>query len=211
MQDQGSAVSEEDLMQRQRFARISAAWQPLFQTFVLRVLQATNPPFVQLGDHPLYEGNRLAVTQNSDIAVADFQRVAGYFDITHDVIHTTDIRAFVAALVVGALDIGRSRQLVFVRQLDEILEKTGRSFDNEQQPLTSERFLWFLDKVEFSFDETGQWQPPTLFVPPALFETAQRVSTEWFTDPHKAEQLKALIQRKWEAHHDREAHRELVD
>ncbi len=198
-------------MQKQRFVRISAAWQPLFQTFVLRVLQATNPPFVQLGNLPLYEGNRLAVTQNSDIAVADFQRVAGYFNIPHDVIHTTDIPAFVAALAVGALDMGRSRQLVFVRQLDEILEKTGRSFDNEQQPLTWERFLWFLDTIEFSFDEAGHWQPPTLFVPPALFSTAQRVSTEWLTDPQKAEQLNALIQRKWEAHHDREAHRELVD
>src|SRR5260370_42421804 len=139
-------------MQKQRFARITAAWQPLFQGFVLRVLQATNPPVVQLGNHPPYEGSQLAVTQNSDIAVADFQRVAGYFNIPHEVIHTTDIPAFVAALSIGALDIGRSRQLVLVRQLDEILEKTGRSFDNEQQPLTWVRFLAFLSTIEFSFD-----------------------------------------------------------
>ena len=198
-------------MQKQRFAHITAAWQPLFQMFVLRVLQATNPPFVQLGGHPLYEGNRLTVAQNSDIAVADFQRVAGYFDIPDEVIRTTDIPAFVAALSTGALDMGHSRQLMFVRQLDEILEKTGRSFDNEQQPLTWERFLAFLDRIEFSFDEAGQWQPPTLLVPPALFPTAQRVSTEWQTDPQKAEQLNALLQRKWEAHYNRETHRELAD
>jgi hypothetical protein len=204
-------VPKEELMQKQRFVRISAAWQPLFQTFVLHVLQATNPPFVQLGDHPLYEGNQLAVTQDSDIAVADFQRVAGYFDIPHEVIQTTNIAAFVAILYAGALDMGSNRQLVFIRQLNEILEKTGRSFDNEQQPLTWERFLAFLETIEFSFDESGQLQPPTLFVPPALIPTVQRVSTEQLTDPQKAEQWDALIQRKRKAHNDRETHRELVD
>src|SRR5258708_11157114 len=100
-------------MQKQRFVSISAAWQPLFQTFVLRVLQATNPPFVQLGDHPLYEGNQLAVTQDSDIAVADFEGVAGYFDIPHEVIQTTNIPALLPLLYAGPLDMGSSRQLVF--------------------------------------------------------------------------------------------------
>ena len=198
-------------MQKQRFARITAAWQPLFQSFVLRVLQAANSSFVQSGNHPLYEGSQLAVTQNSDIAVADFQCVAGYFDIPYEIVPTTNIPAFIWALSVGALDMSRSQQLVFIRQIDEILEKTGRSFDNENQPLTWERFLRFLDKIEFSFDEDGRWQPPTLFVPPALVPTAQRVSTECLTDPQKAEQLQALIQRKWEAYNDRETHRELAD
>jgi len=198
-------------MQKQRFTHITAAWQPLFQSFVLRVLQSANSSFVQSGSHPLYEGSQLAITPNSDIAVADFQRVDGYFDIPYEVVSTTNIPAFIWALSVGALDMSRSQQLVFIRQLDEILEKTGRSFDNENQPLTWERFLKFLDKIEFSFDENGRWQPPTLFVPPALVPTAHRVSNEWLTDPQKTEQLQALIQRKWEAHNDRETHRELVD
>jgi hypothetical protein len=143
--------------------------------------------------------------------VADFQRVAGFFDIPHEVIQTTNIPAFIALLSSGALGMSNNRQLVFIQQLNGILEKTGRSFDNEQQPLSWERYLAFLETVEFSFDENGQWIPPRLLVPPALISTVERLSTEHRTDPQKAEQWDALIQRKKKAHDDREAHRELVD
>lgn len=198
-------------MKKQHFAYIDAAWQPLFRAFVLRVMQAAHPLFGRSDGHPVYEGNQLAVTHNSDIGVADFQRVAGYFDLPHEVIYTTNISAFITALLAGALSMSNSQQQVFVKQLNEILEKTGRSFDNEEQPLTWDRLLGFLDQLEFSFDEDGHCQPLTLLVPPTLTSVAQRILTESRTDLQKQQQLNALVERKREAHNDREAHRELAD
>lgn len=199
-------------MDRQEFKDIASAWNPLFLTFMLRILQAASPQYLRVGHLPMYEGGRLTVGYDSDMATADFQRAGGIIDIPVEAMRNTDFPGFVNSIATGALELNDNRHKTHFSQLDEILEKTGRSFDNEGQPLTWERLIGFLDKLDFSFDENGEWLPPTIFTASErMAATVQRIYDERLSDPAKHQQFEDLVRRKWEAHCDREAHRELVD
>lgn len=198
-------------MERQQFRQIAGAWNPIFRAFVLRILQEMNQQVVGPVGLPVYEGNQLAVTHESDIATTDFQRVAGYYNLPIEIVRTTDISAFLAALRSGAIEMSRDQLRVFTSQLSEILEKAGRSFDNGGQPLTWERFLEHLDRLDFSFDENGDWQPPKIIVSEELAPVVQRIYDERLNDSEKQRQLDELVLRKRDAWNDREAHRQLVD
>jgi hypothetical protein len=95
--------------------------------------------------------------------------------------------------------------------IGEAVEQVGNVIDAKGQPFSADLFIEMLEKIELSFDDAGNWQPPTITLHP---ETAEKVIPklkESENDPAIKARMDAIIERKRGEWRAREARRTLVD
>ncbi len=96
----------------------------------------------------------------------------------------------------------------FFSSLTEVMEATGQTVDATETGFTPEKLIEVLDKVEWSFNDDGTPNLPTLVMSPqAHAKTLEIWEREW-TKEHDA-QLAALTERKREAYFARRRNRRL--
>src|SRR5262245_56923805 len=95
---------------------------------------------------------------------------------------------------------------------DGITEATAdRAVSAGGKPFTAELYLDVLETMEFSFDENGEWQMPTMVLHPSMMARAQEQIQRLDVEPALKERLSAIVTKKKEHWRDREADRQLVD
>lgn len=102
----------------------------------------------------------------------------------------------------------------FQGMLAEIIRVTnsvGNSIDANGQPLTQELFLQMLERMDQSFDENGNWMPPTIFISPDMAKKHFEIMKSWENDPKFLTRQAEIVTRKREEWNDRENSRKLVD
>lgn len=95
--------------------------------------------------------------------------------------------------------------------ISRLAKEVGNEVNAEGQPLTQELFLQMLDKMDFEFDESGNWKPPSIIIDPDLWAAKKDEIKSWETDEAFQAKQKALIEKKKEEWRDRENNRKLVD
>ena len=80
----------------------------------------------------------------------------------------------------------------FFKSLSEITDATGRTVNAKGQPLTADMILDLMEKVEFGFDDDGNPQYPTLFLPPTAIERLKALKPT----PEQDQRWKQIIEEK---------------
>lgn len=95
--------------------------------------------------------------------------------------------------------------------VNEAAEEIGNVVDAKGRQLSPELIIEALEKMELSFDESGDWQPPTFVIHP---DTAARMKEQIEAldkDPNTKDRVDSIVKRKREEWRAREARRALVD
>jgi len=80
----------------------------------------------------------------------------------------------------------------FFKSIFEITDATDRTINAKGQPLTADLILDLMEKVEFGFDDDGNPQYPTLFLPPAAIEKLKGLKPT----PEQEQRWKRIIEEK---------------
>lgn len=97
------------------------------------------------------------------------------------------------------------------KALFETLDRTVPHHDAGGRPISAELILETWESMDFSFDENGNWQRPTLVLNPIQAPRLRKELKRMETEPdliRRFEELLAQKKRDWD---DREANRKLVD
>ena len=108
-----------------------------------------------------------------------------------------------------ALAEGMSKRML--ESISDAVESVGNVVKGDGQPFTLDFYADALDKMELSFDEAGEWMPPTLILHPAMAEQARSALEGGGANSPVSRRIDDIINRQREEHRAREARRTLVD
>jgi hypothetical protein len=118
--------------------------------------------------------------------------VSGESSISWDSIRNGKIDDYIQSLV----DLSESQRKSLARHLfkniSEITDATGQTVNAKGQPLTVDLILDLLEKVEFGFDDDGNPQYPTLFLPSAAIERLKKLEVT----PEQEKRRQQIIEEK---------------
>lgn len=118
--------------------------------------------------------------------------VSGESSISWDSIRNGKIDDYIQNLI----DLSESQRKSLARHLfkniSEITDTTGQSVNAKGQPLTVDLILDLLEKVEFGFDDDGNPQYPTLFLPSAAIERLKKLEVT----PEQEKRRQQIIEEK---------------
>lgn len=105
------------------------------------------------------------------------------------------------------------------RQLSEVFQQTMTEATNEAGTVThaggrkfsAELYIEGVEKMEFRFDDDGNWLMPTMISHPSHKEVFEREMSRLDSDPVLHARLTKIVKEKREAWRAREARRTLVD
>lgn len=149
------------------------------------------------------EGGNRDETEYQEIAV---ETVLAAADIRH-----MNINDAVMIAVEKAKELGAAQMQYHLRTLNAAIEKSGNVVDGQGQPLTLDLLLELLEGMHVSFDESGNAEPLTLIVPPALAPRVRELMIEAEHNESAKARYEQIIERKraeWSEEQDR---RKLVD
>lgn len=149
--------------------------------------------------------------QRADGTVQDseFQRHIAELEVPREDLINKGFDSIKAVMDSTVEQFARSGHKMMIEGLNEAVGR--RAIQAGAKPFTAELYLDGLETIEFSFDESGYWDPPTLVIHPDLSRTAQEQLERLNTDEPLRQRLSALVERKKEEWRDREARRKLVD
>jgi hypothetical protein len=95
--------------------------------------------------------------------------------------------------------------------LNRAIEQAGTGLDAKGSPPTKELFLEMLDRMLLPFDKDGNFIPPTILMPPKMWETHKEEMQSWEKDPEFSARHEEIVEKKREEWRVRESRRKLVD
>lgn len=110
-----------------------------------------------------------------------------------------------------AADMVRQSSQQMYAEICRVTKEFGNEVNAEGQPLTQELFLQTLEKMNFDFDENGNWNPPTIIMHPDFWEAKKDEMKSWEADDEFQSKQKKIIEKKKDEWRDRENNRKLVD
>lgn len=158
----------------------------------------------------LYEGHGF-VLHRADGTVQDseFQRHVAEMEVPREDLINKGFDSIKAIMDSTVEQFAQSGHKMMIEGLNQAVG--NRAIEAAGRPFTAELYLDGLETIEFSFDESGDWDPPTLIIHPDLIRTVQGQLERLNTEETLRQRLSALIERKKAEWRDREARRKLVD
>ncbi len=160
-----------------------------------------------------HEGNRFTIFREDGTQATSDQKELRSEEVTFDLkdIHVKGERAIFATIEAARQEVALASRKLFVKVLQEapipVTDANGR-------PFTAELYLETLEKVDFDFDEEGNWKGLDFwqeYQNPQLLAKVESEKKRFASEPELREKLEALIARKRQQWNDREANRKLVD
>jgi hypothetical protein len=170
-------------------------YEPASLRFIVEVMQGflgVDPLFSGIErDYTTHRGPIRNVPGDTPLDQSMFA-VSGESSISWDSIRNGKIDDYIQSLV----DLSESQRKSLARHLfkniSEITDATGQTVNAKGQPLTVDLILDLLEKVEFGFDDDGNPQYPTLFLPSAAIERLKKLE---FT-PEQEKRRQQIIEEK---------------
>ncbi|MBA7716172.1 hypothetical protein ES703_125237 [subsurface metagenome] len=122
----------------------------------------------------------------------DMFKVSGDASLPWDSVRNGKIDDYVRFLVDLSESQRKSLARLFFKSISEITDVTDMTVNAKGQPLTGDMILDLLEKVEFGFDDDGNPQYPTLFIPPTLLERLKQLKPT----PQQEQRKKQIIEEK---------------
>jgi len=97
------------------------------------------------------------------------------------------------------------------KALFETLNRTVPSLDAGGRPLSAELILEMWESMDFSFDEAGTWQRPTMVINPIQAPRVRKELARLESEQSLVRRFEELLAQKKRDWDDREANRKLVD
>lgn len=169
--------------------------------------------FVSTVNHThAYEGDGFSVhREQGDIALGTYETYEQSVQISLRDIQEKGFAPVLAALNDLREQMTSAIEKEMISRISEACDEVGNTVHSRGQPFTIELFLDLLERLEFQFDQNGQWQKPSLVIHPNQSQEFRVQFERLENEPDLQQRVTEIIDRKRDEWHDRETHRKLVD
>ena len=172
-----------------------------------------DPVLGMMPEFRIHEGHRAKVRRRNDrdaeITFDDPIRASVIIDV--DAIRRDGGRAAIEAMRQTGDELAGAMARRTYAAIQEATTAIGNTLDAKGKPVTADDMLQLLEKMEHTFDTRGNWERPSIVAHPDTAAKLERALTMLNDDPAYQAKLEALVARKREEWHAREARRTLAD
>jgi len=168
-----------------------------------------------LSEIPTYqhhEGHRWQINrQDGSQHESEYQELEAGFSVSFDEVPDLTPEKIRQKLDQVAEEMARQMTQGVLSTIEQAVDAAGNKINAGGKPLSPELFLEILERLELSFDEQGNWLPPTMIVPPDFSAARKEEIKAWESDPVFRAKQEEIVIRQREEWRAREACRKLVD
>lgn len=158
--------------------------------------------------HQLFEGRSSAIQrEDGKLDETPIHRASGEITIKREMLVDFNEATVVKYLEEMAEQLARSMSEHFQQRMNEVTAETGNVVDGGGKPFSEDIFLDGMEAMEHNFGKDGSWKPPTMIVGSGM---AEKLAATKEMSAAGNKRLKAILERKLDAHRRREAARILV-
>lgn len=159
-----------------------------------------------------FEGDRMAnTTMEGESEESQYQKISTDFFIKPEEIINKGFEGVMEKIQQMIEGTKQKLEKNLLKKITEITEKTGNVLSAEGKPLSHERYIQMLDKIEIDFEDNGEPILPGVICQPNMIPHLKAKYSEWESNPLFKEEFKNIIDKKRKEWHDRESNRKLVD
>jgi hypothetical protein len=158
------------------------------------------------------EGNKLVYhTVDGEKKESTFSEFKSEFKVHNEQIIEKGVEGFVNVAEKIGSELQKQVGSKVFSDLDNITQQTGNVVDGKGKEISPQLILDALEKMDISFDDSGNPNMPTMFVSPEMGKKIQEKIPLWERDEEYQKKRDALITKKRVEWNDRESNRKLVD
>ncbi len=178
------------------------------QSYAVTHNRSGEPLLSQIASYIHHEGKGFVLLrEDGSEETLDYRLMSGEIRIDLKDIQNLGEVAIDKALTPATKEINETQR----KALFETLNRTVPSLDAGGRPLSAELILEMWESMDFSFDESGNWQRPTMVLNPIQAPRLKKELTRLETEPDLIRWFEELLTEKKRDWDDREANRKLVD
>jgi hypothetical protein len=160
----------------------------------------------------LHEGDRFTIYREDGTKETKYLKTSvASVKMTVEDIQSKDLEILSKNVDKLASQVSEKNEKMVLDNLNEITEAYGNSIDAQGRPFTVDLYLEGIEKIQLNFDEEGNWEPPTLIVPPTMLSLVREELKKLNDDPELQYRFNELLNRKREEWLVQENNRKLVD
>ena len=169
---------------------------------LLAMMQAIQ---IKEGDKMIYH------TVDGEKIETSFTEFRSGFNLKNDDIIEKGVKSFVDVANNVGSDLQSQIGKKIFSDLDKITSKTGNVVGGKGEKFSPKMLLEAIEKMDLSFDDSGNPNMPAMFVNPKMGDRIQEKIPEWEKDEEHKKKLETLINKKRDEWNERESNRKLVD
>lgn len=141
----------------------------------------------------------------------EYKEISAKFEIKNEEIIEKGPDAYFSRVKQIAKDMGKQQSQMFIKKMDEVVQRTGNIVNAKSRPLSPQLILEALEKIAIDFDEHGNPIFPTLVVSPQQYKKIKEEIPKWESNPDLRRRHMEVMEKKRKEWLDRENSRKLVD
>jgi hypothetical protein len=178
------------------------------QSYAVTHNRSGEPLLSQIASYIHHEGKGfILLREDGTQETSDYRLMSGEIRIDLKDIQKKGEAAIDEALNPANKEINETQR----KALFETLNRTVPSHDAGGRPISAELILEMWESMDFSFDENGNWQRPTIVINPIQAPRLTKELKRMETEPNLIQRFEELLAQKKRDWDDREANRKLVD
>jgi hypothetical protein len=178
------------------------------QSYAITHNRSGEPLLAQIANYIHHEGKGFILRrEDGSQEKLDYRRMSGEIQIDLKDIQQKGEVAIDEALRPANKEINEAQR----KALFETLNRTVPSLDAGGRPISAELILEMWGSMDFSFDDSGNWQRPTMVINPIQAPRVKKELTRLETEPDLVRRFEELLVQKKRDWDDREANRKLVN
>lgn len=184
-----------------------------FEDLVRNKIQEEEPLLSKIRRTIVQEGNSLAITSSDGYSSkTSYQKFVTHFQISFEEIIKKGPEAFYSRISEISKEMANKMAKHTIAVLEKVTERTGNVVKSEKgEGITPKSILDALEKMEISFDASGNPIMPTLVVSPEDYKKLTETRMDLKSAQELEKRRKEIIEKKRKEWVDRESNRKLVD
>ena len=184
-----------------------------FEDIVRNKIQEEEPLLSEIRRSIIQEGNSLAITSSDGYSSkTSYQEFVTHFEISFEEIIKNGPEAFYSRVSEISKEMAGKMAKHTIAMLEKVTERTGNVVKSEKgEGITPKLILDVLEKIEISFDASGNPIMPTLIVTPEDYKKLTETKMDLESAQELEKRRKEIIEKKRNEWVDRESNRKSVD